>query len=66
MFGSDMDRQKGAELIQDEAKKISAMFLSLSHTTNPKVRTMSSTWVIVQSIGNLFTEGLGAVFKGIK
>lgn len=37
MFKKDKDREKGAKLIQDEAKKISAMFLRLSHATNPKV-----------------------------
>lgn len=37
VFKKDKDREKGAKLIQDEAKKISAMFLRLSHATNPKV-----------------------------
>ena len=40
VFKSDMDRQKGAELIQDDSKKISAMFRGLSHTINLEVRIM--------------------------
>ena len=32
----DKEREKAAKLIQDEARKISAMFLRLSHATNPK------------------------------
>ena len=33
----DKEREKASKLIHDEARKISAMFLRLSHATNPKV-----------------------------
>lgn len=32
----DKDREKASALIHDEARKISTMFLRLSHATNPK------------------------------
>ena len=40
MFKKDKDREKGAQLIRDEAKKISTMFLRLSHATSPKVHSV--------------------------
>ena len=43
MFKKDKDREKGAQLIRDEAKKISAMFLRLSHATSPKVHSVDSS-----------------------
>ena len=40
MFKKDKDREKGAQLIRDEVKKISTMFLRLSHATSPKVHSV--------------------------
>ena len=42
----DKDREKGAQLIRDEAKKISTMLLRLSHATSPKVHSVYS-WEVV-------------------
>lgn len=36
VFKKDKDRERAAKMIHDEAKKISTMFLRLSHATNPK------------------------------
>ena len=43
MFKKDKDREKGAQLIRDEAKKISTMFLRLSHATSPKVHSVDNS-----------------------
>ena len=43
VFKKDKDREKGAQLIRDEAKKISTMFLRLSHATSPKVHSAYSS-----------------------
>ena len=37
MFKKDKEREKAAKMIRDEAKKMSTLFLRLSHATNPKV-----------------------------
>lgn len=37
VFKKDKDREKGAQLIRDEAQKINNLFLRLSHATTPKV-----------------------------
>lgn len=37
----DKEREKVAKMIRDEAKKMSTLFLRLSHATNPKVRTIT-------------------------
>ena len=42
MFKKDKDREKGAQLIRDKAKKISTMFPRLSHATSPKVHSVYS------------------------
>ena len=42
VFKKDKDREKGAQLIRDETKKISTMLLRLSHATNPKVHSVYS------------------------
>ncbi len=34
----DSDRTKAAELVKEDAKKLSNCFLRLSHATSPKVR----------------------------
>ena len=38
----DSERTKAAELVRDDAKKMSNCFLRLSHATNPKVRDHTS------------------------
>ena len=43
MFKKDKDREKGAQLIREEAKKISTTFLRLSHATSPKVHSVYSS-----------------------
>ena len=42
VFKKDKDRSTAAQLIKDEAKKLSNIFLRLSHATNPKVRSCVS------------------------
>ena len=42
MFKKDKDREKGAQLVRDEAKKISTTLLRLSHATGPKVHSVYS------------------------
>ena len=37
VFKKDKEREKAAKMIRDEAKKMSTLFLRLSHATNPKV-----------------------------
>ena len=37
VFKKDKERSTAAQLVRDEAKKISNFFLRLSHATNPKV-----------------------------
>ena len=40
VFKKDKEREKAAKMIRDEAKKMSTLFLRLSHATNPKVRSV--------------------------
>ena len=37
VFKKDKDRERACKMVCDEVKRISTMFLRLSHATNPKV-----------------------------
>ena len=48
VFKKDKDRERAGKMIHDEAKKISTMFLRLSHATNPKVHTRFPCSILLQ------------------
>ena len=47
MFKKDKEREKAAKMIRDEAKKMSTIFLRLSHATNPKVIKVQTATCLV-------------------
>ena len=42
VFKKDKEQEKATKMIQDKAKKMSTLFLRLSHATNPKVRSVTT------------------------